>query len=404
MRRAAQSSVSIKKGDSMSKKNRVRNFLSAGVSIGLVGLMASVVVPSAGASAVSKAAGVAKARALVNKYLGNPGFVSPGPSINVAKLKGKTIFSIPANSSVPFVETVDQVMASYAKALGIKYIDYPNQQAQSQQVAGMNQAIADKVNAIDLEGGIDPATLAPQIRAAKAAGIPTVDTGERNVGQPTAPYVAAYAYAPFYLSGELMAAWAVVQTKGNANILEVTSNADVSSASIQQGMAYELKATCPACKVSSVNVNPVDWATQLQSTVQGAITGTPGLNYILPVFDSMAILGVDGAITAAGKVGKIHVASFNGTPAVVDLISKSPTNIITMDVGENTSDVAAAGLDDLMRIMLKMKPGNEVMNTRVIDAANVGQTGAPKAVSGRGYGNSYIVGYAKTWGVSQGKL
>jgi ribose transport system substrate-binding protein len=366
--------------------------------------MASVVVPSAGASTVSKAAGVAKARALINQYLANPGFVSPGPSIKVAKLKGKTIFSIPANSSVPFVETTDQVMASYAKALGIKYIDYPNQQAQSQQVAGMNQAISDKVDAIDLLDGINPATLAPEIRAAKAAHIPTVDTAERNVGQPTAPYIAAYVYAPFYLYGELMAAWAVVQTKGSANILEVTSNADISSASIQQGMAHELKATCPACKVSSVNVNPVDWATQLQSTVQGAITGTPGLNYILPVYDSMAILGVDAAITAAGQVGKIHVATFNGTPAVVDLISKSATNIITMDVGENTSDVAAAGLDELMRIMLKMKPGKEVISAKIFDAANVGQTGAPKAVSGRGYGNSYIVGYAKTWGVSPGKL
>jgi len=388
----------------MSMKNRVRKIVAAGMSIGLIGLMSSIVVPSSGATTISKAAGIAQARALITKYLANPGFVSPGPSINVKKLKGKTIFSIPANSSVPFVETVDQVMGSYAKALGLKYIDYPNQQAQSQQVAGMNQAIADKVNAIDLVGGIDPATLAPQISAAKAAGIPTVDTGERNVGQPTAAYVAAYAYAPFYLSGELMAAWAVVQTKGNANILEVTSNADVSSASVQQGMNHELKATCPTCKVSSVNVNPVDWATQLQSTVQGAITGTPGLNYILPVFDSMAIFGVDSAITAAGQVGKIHVASFNGTPSVIDLISKSASDIISMDVGENTSDVAAAGLDDLMRIMLKMKPGNEVMNTRVIDAANVNLTGAPKAVSGRGYGNSYSVGYAKTWGVSPGSL
>ena len=388
----------------MSMNSKVRKFVSAGVSVGLIGLMLSVAVSSSGASTNSKSAGIAKAQALINKYLGNPGFVSPGPKVNVAKLKGKTIFSIPANSSVPFVETVDQVMGSYAKALGLKYIDYPNQQAQSQQVAGMNQAIADKVNAIDLEGGIDPATLAPQIRAAKAAGIPTVDTGERNVGQPTASYIAAYAYAPFNLAGQLMAAWAVVQTKGNAKILEVTSNADVSSASVQQGMNSELKATCPNCKVSTVNVNPVDWATQLQSTVQGAITGNPGLNYILPVFDSMAIFGVDSAITAAGKVGKIHVASFNGTPSVVDLISNSPTDIISMDVGENTSDVAAAGLDDLMRIMLKMKPGHEVMNSRVIDAANVRQTGAPKAVSGKGYGNAYIVGYAKTWGVKPGKL
>jgi ribose transport system substrate-binding protein len=388
----------------MKIKMKARSLFSAGVVVGMIGLMMPVAVSSASASTISKAAGIKKAQALITQYLAMPKFVSPGPAINVKKLKGKTIFSIPANSSVPFVQTVDQVMGMYAKALGIKYIDYPNQQQQSQQVAGMNQAIVDKVNAIDLDGGINPAMLAPEIQAAKAVGIPTVDTGERNANQPTAPYVAAYAFAPFYLSGELMAAWAVTQTHGNANILEVTSNADVSSASVQAGMNAELKATCPTCKVSSVNVNPVDWATQLQPTVQGAITGDPGMNYILPVFDAMAVFGVDSAITAAGKVGKIHVASFNGSPSVVNLISKSPSDIITMDVGENTSDVAAAGLDDLMRVMLHMKPGQEVMNSWVIDAANVSQTGAPHAVSGRGYGNAYIVGYAKTWGVAPGKL
>jgi ribose transport system substrate-binding protein len=385
-------------------KIKMRNLLATGVSIGLVGFTLTVAIPSSGASTLSKAAGIAKAQALINQYSGDPSFVSPGPNIAVAKVKGKTVFSIPANSGVAFVETVDQVMGSYAKALGLKYIDYPNQQEQSQQVAGMNQAIADKVNAIDLEGGINPVTLKPQIEAAKAAGIPTVDTGERDSNQSTSPYVAAYAFAPFYLSGELMAAWAVTQTKGEANILVVTSNADVSSASVQAGVNAELKATCPDCKTTATNVNPVDWATELQSTVQGSITGDPGMNYILPVFDSMAVLGVDAAITGAGKIGRIHVASFNGTPAVVDTISKSSSDIVSMDVGENTSDVAMAGLDDLMRVMLKMKPGNEVMDARVIDAANVSQTGAPKAVSGKGYGNAYIVGYAKTWGISPSKL
>lgn len=344
--------------------------------------------------------GVAQAAALINKYLGNPAFDSPGPTVNASALKGKTIFSIPASSSVAFVNTVDQVMAKYARDLGIKYIDYPNQQQQSQWVQGMDQAISSKVDAIDLLAGIPPEQLAPQVQQAKAAGIPTVDTNERDASQPTQPYVAAYAFAPFNLAGQLMAAWAVQQTQGKANVLVVTSNADVSSQAVQNGVNSEMSQACSSCKVSAVNVNPVDWATKLQTTVEGELSSNPGINYILPVFDSMAQF-IAPAIVSAGKSGQVHVASFNGTPAILDMMRTG--DVVTMDVGENTSDVAAAGLDQLMRVMSKMPPGDEKINVRVLTKTNVNEAGVP-AQSGQGYGNAFLQGYAQTWGVSPSQL
>lgn len=355
---------------------------------------------SSSSSSSSASGGVAQATALVNQYLGNPTFTSPGPSFNATKLAGKKLFSLPASSSVAFVNTVDQVMGTYAKDLGINYIDYPNQQQQSQWVQGMDQAISAKVNAIDLLAGIPPEQLAPQIQAAKSAGIPTIDTNERDPSQPTQPYVAAYAFAPFKLAGELMAAWAVSQTNGKANVLVVTSNADVSSAAVQAGVNEEMAKVCPSCKVAATNVNPTSWATKLQSTVEGQLSGDPSINYILPVFDSMAQFIVPG-IVAAGKSGSVHVASFNGTPAILDMIRTG--NVVTMDVGENTADVAAAGLDQAMRIMLGMKPGNEQINVRIMDKSNVSQAGVP-AKNGQGYGNAFLTGYASTWGVSTSKL
>src|ERR1700749_4802766 len=127
----------------------------------------------------SSSPGVTAATALVNQYLGDPQFTSPGPAIDVSGLKGKTLFSIPASSSVAFVNTVDKAMGVYAKDLGLNYVDYPNQQQQSQWVQGANQAISSKVGAIDLLAGIPPEQLAPQIQAAQKAGIPTIDTNER---------------------------------------------------------------------------------------------------------------------------------------------------------------------------------------------------------------------------------
>jgi ribose transport system substrate-binding protein len=347
-------------------------------------------------SSSASSPGVAKATAAINKYLGDPAFTSPGPAIDASALKGKTIFSLPASSSVAFVNTVDQAMGGYAKSLGIKYVDYPNQQQQSQWVQGLNQAIGSQVSAIDLVAGIPPDQLAPQIKQAKAAGIPTIDTNERDSTQATVPYVSAYAFAPFKLGGQLMSDWAVQQTQGKANILLVTSNADTSSAAVQAGVTDELKSVCPSCSLSTVNVNPTDWATKLQTTVEGSLSSNPNINYILPVFDSMAEF-IAPAIVASGKSGQIHIASFNGTPAILDMIRTG--NVVTMDVGENTSDVAAAGLDQIMRVMLHKPAGQDVINVRVMDKSNVNEAGVP-AVSGKGYGNAFITGYAKTWGVS----
>ncbi|MGC8513285.1 MAG: sugar ABC transporter substrate-binding protein [Acidimicrobiales bacterium] len=399
----------------------MKQFLRFGASLAALGLAAgacssggtsstsSSPTSTSGASATTVAgtssgsgggSGVAQATALINKYLGDPAFNSPGPAVNVAALKGKTIFSIPASSSVAFVNTVDQVMGQYAKDLGINYTDYPNQQEQSQWVQGMDQAISSKVNAIDLLAGIPPEQLTPQLQQAKAAGIPVVDTNERDASQPTNPLIAGYAFAPFNLAGKLMAAWAVQQTQGKANVLVVTSNADVSSQAVQDGVNSEIQAVCSTCKVSAVNVNPVDWATKLQTTVEGELSSNPGINYILPVFDSMSLFVAPG-IVAAGKSGQVHVASFNGTPAILDMIRTG--DVVTMDVGENTADVAAAGLDQLMRVMSNMSPGDEQINVRVLDKSNVSDAGVP-AQNGQGYGNAFLQGYAQTWGVPTSQL
>lgn len=310
------------------------------------------------------------------------------------------MFSLPANSGVPFVETVDQEMGKFAKAVGMKYTDYPNQQQQSQWVQGMNQAISSKANTIVLGSGIPPEQLEPQITQAKNAGIPTVDVNERDLTQKSPPYVDAFVYAPFQLSGQLMAAWAVAQTKGKADVLIITSNADISSAAVQDGITSELKKTCPTCKVKMVNVNPVDWQTKIPTTVEGAISSDPGINYILPVYDSMAPPAATG-ITTAGKTGQIHIASYNGTPSIIDLIRTGDT--ITMDVGENTSYVAAAGVDQVLRLTLGMKPGNEVITPKIVTKKNVSDFGVP-AVSGKGYGDAFVTGYAKLWGVSPSDL
>ena len=60
------------------------------------------------------------------KYSAVPTFVAPGPAFDASKLRGKTIFNIPATSNVPFVVQIDHSMAKVAKLFGINFIEYAN--------------------------------------------------------------------------------------------------------------------------------------------------------------------------------------------------------------------------------------------------------------------------------------
>jgi len=68
-----------------------------------------------------------------------------------------------------------------------------------------------------------------------------------------------------------------------------------------------------------------------------------------------------------------------------------------MDVGENLEWIGYAIVDQSMRIMGGLAPvKSEHVPVRVFDASNIAQAGA-KFTSG--WGNSYVGGYQKLWGL-----
>lgn len=354
---------------------------------------------SASAS-TSDSPGVASATALLNKYMGQPTFQSPGPSFDASKVSGKSLFGIPANSGVAYVNTVDQETKKYAAALGLKYTDYTNQQQQSQWVQGVSQAVSTKADVITLLAGLLPEQIAPQLQQAQQAGVKIEDLAERDPSQKTQSYVNSFVFAPFSTAGQLMAAYAIKATGANADVLIISSNADISSQPEVDGITGELTKDCPACKSKTVNVNPTDWATKLQSTVEAELSADPNINYVLPVYDSMAQFAAP-AIQASGRTGKTFIASFNGTPAILDMVRTG--SVVKMDVADDTTDVALAGLDAAMRLMLNLPEGKQQIQLRVFDSSNVQQAGVP-AASGVGFGSASADGYAKTWGVPASKV
>lgn len=330
-------------------------------------------------------------------YKAMPKFVAPGPAVDAAKAKGKRLFIIPASSAVPFVQTIaDGIKAAGAKA-GLTVTEWQNQGQPSQWVQGMNAATSQGASTIDLLAGIDPAALQPQIKAAKAKGITTVVSHLYDLGQSKAANLDGTVDILYEQAGRLLADWATLETKGKLDALVVTINQVPSTKPMVAGIKDEIARYCgSACKLKFTDVTIPDIATKIQPAVQSAIVADPKLNYVIALYDSAEVPFVAAGITAANATGKVRVDSFNGTPAILQMVGKG---ILTMDVGEPLDWIAYGIVDQHLRLLSGMPPvKNPRLPIRVFDKTNVKQTGTPPDVR-KGYGTAYAAGYLKLWGV-----
>ena len=115
----------------------------------------------------------------------------------------------------------------------------------------------------------------------------------------------------------------------------------------------------------------------------------------LSIYDSMSQFVVP-ALRLTNRIGSVKIASYNGTPFVLDMVRNGD---VDMDVGESLGWVGYAGLDVDMRAICGLAPV-ENLNTPlyIFDASNVKTAGVP-ATFDDGYGSSHIAGFKKLWGL-----
>jgi ribose transport system substrate-binding protein len=116
---------------------------------------------------------------------------------------------------------------------------------------------------------------------------------------------------------------------------------------------------------------------------------------VICLYDSAEAPFASAAIRAAGRLGKVKISTFNGTPEMLKEVKKG--DIISADVGENLEWIGYAIVDQSMRIMGGLTPvKSEHVPVRVFDSSNISQTGSKFT---GGWGNSYVGGYQKLWGL-----
>jgi ribose transport system substrate-binding protein len=361
---------------------------------------------SAQSAAVRSGISYAKSRVSAAKKV--PAFTLKAPSFAMEGISGKTIFSVPITSGVPYVVEVDEQAEEIAKEYGAKWIEYTNNGSPNEWIAGIDQAISQHADVILLDNSIPLSLIVPALKNAKSAGIPVVsshsyENGQLDADPPDGPgaaaesLVSAFVTAPFWESSRLLADYAIEQSEGNANALVFTASEVSPSEGMARSFMAELHSHCPECKAKEVNVPVAEWPKKLAPLTQAALAEDPSLEYVIPLFDSMSLYAIQG-ITAAGKAGKIPVYSYNGTLDVLKLLQEG-NGPMAMDVGESISWLAYATMDQLGRVLTGapiVEDGNEETPLRIFDSENVEEAGSPPAAD-QGYGNAYLSGYEALW-------
>lgn len=344
-------------------------------------------------------AGLDRAKEFLKPYAAKPVFKAPGDPFDAKQCAaGKKMLSIPNSSANPFLKGIIDRMKKVGSDVGLQVVEWENQGQPSQWVQGFEYAIREKFNIIDLISGIAPETVDPQVKAAKAAGVKVMTSHFYDPSFKQHPDVSSSLTIGFNEVGKILANWAIANTDGKANILTIVSREVPPTIPLTAGIDSVLKENCPNCKiVQEINVGVTEWATKIQPAVQAALQANPNINVIIPIYDSMSQFVVP-ATRLTGKMGQVKVATFNGTPFVLDYISQGS---VDMNIGESLDWIAYATVDGHLRDACGMKSPTALnVPFYIFDKNNIAEAGKP-AKFDTGYGNAYVSGFRKLWGLEK---
>jgi ribose transport system substrate-binding protein len=339
--------------------------------------------------------GVARATAVVDVHRKPPVYKPGGEAFDIrAVAKGKKILSIPNTSSNQFLKGIIAREIVVGKDIGLDVREWENQGQPSQWVQGVEYAIANKFDAVDLISGVNPAVIEPQLQAAKDAGVKVFTSHFYDPSQPASPLLAGDLPVSFYDAGWILGNWMIVKTNGLANAVIVKTDEVPPTAPLVKGIHDALAKNCPKCKiVQEINAGITEWGTKIQPSVQAALIANPGVNYVIPIYDSMSQFVVP-AIDLTGKTDTVKVATYNGTPFVLDFIREGK---VEMDIGESLDWIARATLDGYLRKLAGLPMPKEIgVPFYIFEKSNVETAGVPAEPS-KGYGDEYVKGFNASW-------
>ncbi len=342
---------------------------------------------------------VSQAKSEIGKYLGIPTFTPPGPPIDASKLKGKTVMVVDDNMVADALVQITKGIQAAGQLLGINVETYNGQNVISSIEQGVQQGINQKVDVIMLVG-IATSLVPSSVAAANTAKIPVISVlpSQPDLTAPGQGYGTGIfgGSGPSYIElGRLMADTAIIQSDGgpiNAGVIDFNNPGELA---VVSGIKSVFSG-CSNCKIlTTQDIEPQNWATKITGATSSMILANPNLNYIFPTADTMAIFAVPG-VSQSGATGKVSVITEDGDSPVLSLIQKG--TVVTANPGYSTPWIGWEAMDQALRAMSGMKPGNPVVPIRYFDKSNL--NGVDVTSSSTLYGDAYLAGYKNLWGLS----
>ena len=321
-------------------------------------------------------------------------FEAPGPAIDVAGLRGNTVAIVSVDQRVPILAIANASLQEAAGEVGIETTLFDAKSQVNRMLQGIERA-GREADAIVLTG-IPIAAVTAAL--GEVRDMPTVAV-LNNQPQPDAPgqgageLVDATSAPDYEGNGALVAAQAVADTDGAANVVIFDTKEITPSPDVVRGMRSVLD-RCGDCQVESNTTPLAEWSTALTPKAQSTLRSNPDANYLLPIFDAMGIF-ITAGVRQSGS-DDVKVAAMNGTPAALQLIQED--DIFTADPGAPVGWVGWHALDQAMRGMLGEEPGDPEIPSRLLDDSNL--EGVDVEDIDAPYGDpKYRDGFRGLWGI-----
>lgn len=243
-----------------------------------------------------------------------------GPSFDISKLKGKTIWFIAPTMLNPYVQQVATAVKKASAAAGINVQVWDGKGSTAQQAQGVQTAVSRKADGIILQA-VDPKTIVGAMRQVTAAKIPIVDANNTEPDAPVTPPLFGHTSNSHNLEGRLQVDYALWQNNGKP-VHALMTNVPIFPvfADRIKGIKAEMAELCPStCALSVKNIDPSQ-PNSITTTVANAIQSDPKLNWIMPAYDAPMEQQVTAGIREAGATGRVRVVGSDNTNT--DLVRK----------------------------------------------------------------------------------
>lgn len=338
---------------------------------------------------------LAKLQRAVHKAESIPPFVAPGPGFHAAKARGKSVVAVPSSSQIPYCQGIIDDMVKIGKPLGVKVTDYNSTGEVSQWEQAATLAAAQHAGVFTTICGINPASIAPQLRILKKKKVKTVALlGDVSLAAP--PSVTAGASIQLAKAARLLVDDAVLSNKGKPFHALILTDYDIFGANAPTKAAErQLKSVCGSrCPFTVRSVPITSWASGIDSTVSSLLTRDQKITSIIALYDGM-VPGMVSAVQNAHRPG-LKVFTYGASSGVVKLI-KSTHGTVAADIGASTPWTAYTQMDQVLRLLAGVRPvptKDEYPPLRLWDLKN-----EHAFFSHDAYGKAFARDYKKLWHV-----